>query len=202
VDDPKKSIVRIPIPFTYKNPSDERAVDLAKLVAIILASTTAYQMIHRTGVCEIVKQCDNILVHSAAGAVGSALVSLLRLQFKDTVNIYGTASSHKSTSVKSLGATHIDYKTTKFDDYFQENNVHNRIVFDAVGSFIKDFKTMDKKQVGKLIMYGMTNGGNPFDIVRALAVNLNPFSKISSKFFGIDPAKESKPNEFNEDLPL
>jgi len=66
-------------------------VDLAKVVAIMLASTTAYQMIHRTGVCEIVEQGDNILVHSAAGAVGSALVSLLRLQFKDTVNIYGTA---------------------------------------------------------------------------------------------------------------
>ena len=30
--------------------------------------------------------------------------------------------------------------------------------------------------------------------------HLNPFSKISSKFFGIDPAKESKLNEFNEDF--
>ena len=67
--------------------------------------TTAYQILHR---CAHIKPGEIILIHGAAGGVGTALLQLGKLT---NLKMYGTASSNKHDIVSSLGGIPIDYKS-------------------------------------------------------------------------------------------
>jgi NADPH:quinone reductase-like Zn-dependent oxidoreductase len=58
-----------------------------------------------------VRHGERILVHGAAGGLGSALVQLGGLA---ELEMYGTASKHNHELVSALGATPIDYRTEDF----------------------------------------------------------------------------------------
>jgi len=79
-------------------------VDSAEAVTLVLNYVTAYQMLHR--VAEV-KSGDTILVHGAAGGVGTAFLQLGKLA---ALKIIGTASSAKLALVERLGATVLDYR--------------------------------------------------------------------------------------------
>ncbi|MBC8161068.1 MAG: zinc-binding dehydrogenase [Roseiflexaceae bacterium] len=126
-------------------------VDPVKAVCLLLNYMTAYQMLHRVAQ---IKAGDRLLVHSAAGGVGSALVQLGHLAGAE---LYGTASSSKLDFVRGLGATPIDYTTEDFVERvrsFVPGGVD--VVFDAIGgaNFSRSFETLTPR--GQFVGYGFT----------------------------------------------
>jgi NADPH2:quinone reductase len=83
-------------------------LDAAEAVSLILNYVTAYQMLHRSAK---VRPGQRVLIHGAAGGVGSALLQLGRLA---ALEMYGTCSSRGEQAVSELGAIPIDYKDQDF----------------------------------------------------------------------------------------
>lgn len=83
-------------------------LDPAEALCMVLNYLTAYQIMHRDGK---IKSGERILVHGAAGGVGTALLQLGRLAGAE---LYGTASKGKHQILSDLGATPIDYKNEDF----------------------------------------------------------------------------------------
>jgi NADPH:quinone reductase-like Zn-dependent oxidoreductase len=83
-------------------------VDPAEAVCLVVNYLTAHQHLHGIG---RVRSGERVLVHGAAGGVGSAVVQLGRLAGAELI---GTASTSKQEFVASLGATPIDYRTEDF----------------------------------------------------------------------------------------
>ena len=77
----------------------------AEALAVVFNYVTAYQMLHRS---VRVKTGERVLIHSAAGGIGSALLQVGCLMELDMI---GTASSSKC-QVEELGARAIDYRAT------------------------------------------------------------------------------------------
>ncbi|GHO99995.1 NADPH:quinone reductase [Reticulibacter mediterranei] len=126
-------------------------VDPAEAVSLVLNYITAYQMLHRAA---HIKAGERILVHGAAGGVGTALLQLGQLFH---LEMYGTASTAKQQLIESLGATPIDYTR---EDFVTRIHASTRdgvdAVFDAVGGehFYQSFQALRKG--GRLICYGFT----------------------------------------------
>jgi NADPH:quinone reductase len=72
-------------------------LDPAEAVSLVLNYITAYQMMHHSARC---KSRQRVLIHGAAGGVGSALLQLGRLI---DLEMYGTCSSRTASSVTELG---------------------------------------------------------------------------------------------------
>ncbi|MGW3933946.1 NADP-dependent oxidoreductase, partial [Streptomyces microflavus] len=68
-----------------------------------LAGLTAYQVLHRT---LKVREGDTVLVHAAAGGVGSLAVQIAR---HSGCRVVGTASARNHEHVRSLGAEPVEY---------------------------------------------------------------------------------------------
>ena len=85
------------------------AVSDRDAAAVILNYVTAWQMIHRVAKPQ---PGQTALVTGAAGGVGTAALQLLRLA---GVKAYGAASASKHQTVRSLGATPIDYRAGPID---------------------------------------------------------------------------------------
>ena len=83
-------------------------VDPGEAVSLVLSYVSAYQMLHRVANAG---RGSRILVHGAAGGVGTAFLELGGLA---GLKIYGTASKPKHDLVSRLGATPIDYRTEDF----------------------------------------------------------------------------------------
>ena len=126
-------------------------VDPVEAVSMVLNYVTAYQMLHRAA---HVKAGERILVHGAAGGVGTALLQLGNLLHLD---MYGAASTAKQQVVTSLGATPIDY--TKEDFVARIRTLTGDgvdAVFDAIGGehFRHSFQAL--RSGGRFIGYGFT----------------------------------------------
>jgi NADPH:quinone reductase-like Zn-dependent oxidoreductase len=133
-------------------------IEPAEAVSLVLNYLTAYQLLHRTA---HVTSGDRILVHGAAGGVGTALLQLGRLA---GLEMYGTASKGKHALVRKLGATPIDYRSSDFVAEIRRLSKGEGIdmVFDAVGGrqWQRSFQTL--REGGKLVAYGFstaTSGG-------------------------------------------
>jgi NADPH2:quinone reductase len=83
-------------------------LDHAEAVCLGVNYLTAHLALHRTA---NVQSGERILVHGAAGGVGTALLQLGKLA---GLEMYGTASKHNHQLVSALGATPIDYRTEDF----------------------------------------------------------------------------------------
>lgn len=79
-------------------------VDVASAVALVLNYLTAYQMMSRVASLE---SGDTLLIHAAAGGVGTAVLELARLR---GVRVLGLCSKAKHTVVAQLGGIPIDYR--------------------------------------------------------------------------------------------
>jgi NADPH2:quinone reductase len=80
----------------------------AEAVSLVLNYITAYQMMHRSA---RVKPGPRVLIHGAAGGVGTALLQLGRLA---GLEMHGTCSSRGSAAVSDLGGIPIDYEHQDF----------------------------------------------------------------------------------------
>jgi len=83
-------------------------LDDAEAVSLVLNYITAYQMLHRSA---NVKTGQRVLIHGAAGGVGTALLQLGRLW---GLEMYGTCSSRGAPAVSELGGIPIDYEHQDF----------------------------------------------------------------------------------------
>lgn len=83
-------------------------IDPAQAVCVVVNYLTAHLHLHHYGQA---KRGERLLVHGAAGGVGTALLELGRLA---GLEMYGTAGSDDHELVTSLGATPIDYQRDDF----------------------------------------------------------------------------------------
>ena len=129
---------------------DELSADEA--VSLVLNYTTAYQMLHR--VAEV-PSGGRILIHGAAGGVGTAMLQLARL---DGITVYGTASKPKHDLIRDLDATPIDYRGEDFVERVREltNGDGVDAAFDPIGGPNWRRSARTRKRGGHLVTYGMS----------------------------------------------
>jgi NADPH2:quinone reductase len=138
------------VPQEFLVPVPE-ALDPAEAVCLMLNYVTAYQMLHRIAKVSS-GQC--ILIHGAAGGVGTALLQLGALQ---SLTMYGTASKAKQNTIVSAGGIPIDYKSEDFSKRVRE---HSRdgldSAFDPVGgiNWWRSYRLL--RRGGNLVCYGMS----------------------------------------------
>jgi NADPH:quinone reductase-like Zn-dependent oxidoreductase len=89
-------------------------LDAAEAVCLVLNYVTAYQMLHRLAE---VRVGQKLLVHSAAGGVGTAALQLGKIA---KLEMFGTASKPKLGLVTALGAIPIDYRAERFPDRIRQ----------------------------------------------------------------------------------
>ncbi len=95
----------VPAPLLVPMPEE---IDPAAGTAVILNYLTAHRLLTISAKAQ---PGERILVHSAAGGVGTAVLQIGKILGLD---MYGTASAGKLDLVRSLGATAIDYKNEDF----------------------------------------------------------------------------------------
>jgi NADPH:quinone reductase-like Zn-dependent oxidoreductase len=126
-------------------------VDPAKAVCVVVNYLTAHMAMHRTA---NIRSGERILVHGAAGGVGTALLQLGKLA---ELEMYGTASKHNHELVSALGATPIDYHTEDFVKRIHDltgNGVD--AVFDPIGGATQLWRSNRAlRKGGRLVWFGV-----------------------------------------------
>jgi NADPH2:quinone reductase len=126
-------------------------VDASEAVSLILNYITAYQMLHRTAK---VSAEQHVLIHGAAGGVGSALLQLGRLA---GLSMYGTCSSRTASAVSDLGGTPIDYERQDFvKEIHRLTSGGVDVVFDGIGGTHIWRSRKALRRGGKVVAYGLT----------------------------------------------
>src|SRR5262245_29162937 len=184
-------------------------LDPDEAVSLVLNYITAYQMIHRVAHA---RPGQRVLIHGAAGGLGTALLQLGRLAGLET---YGTASLATHRIVSDLGATPIDYQKVDFvEEIHRLTGEGVDVVFDGVGeaNVWRSFQAL--RRGGRVIVYGFTSflqkgqltGGLRYrfrGIVRpawyALRALLSPGRRRILPY-SIQMLKRQKPAWFREDL--
>jgi NADPH2:quinone reductase len=181
-------------------------LDPAEAVSLVLNYVTAYQMLHR---CVRLDPGDTILVHGAAGGVGTALLQLAKLA---GIRAIGTASAGKHELVARLGATPLDYRSDDVRARVRElsgGGVH--AAFDPVGgvNWARSYAAL--RQSGTLVAYGASTvlSGGRLNVLRALAFVARTPRYAPSKLladakgvvgYNIGHWKNARPAAFRADL--
>jgi NADPH:quinone reductase-like Zn-dependent oxidoreductase len=125
-------------------------VDAADAVCLVANYLTAHLHLHY---CANVRSGDRILVHGAAGGVGSALLELGRLS---GLEMFGTASRRDHELVSRLGATPIDYRNEDFVERIRDLTADGvDVVIDPVGGarqLWRSYRTL--RHDGRLVWLG------------------------------------------------
>ncbi len=125
-------------------------VDPAEAVCLVVNYLTAHQHLHHIGDA---RAGESMLVHGAAGGVGSAVLQLGRLA---GLTMYGTASAEHHALVSSLGATPIDYRGEDFVRRIRELTREGvDLVVDPIGGarqLIRSYRCL--RRGGRLIWLG------------------------------------------------
>jgi NADPH:quinone reductase-like Zn-dependent oxidoreductase len=126
-------------------------LDAAEAVSLVLNYITAYQMLHRSA---RVKPGQRVLIHGAAGGVGSALLQLGRLA---GLEMYGTCSSRGAPAVSDLGAIPIDYQHQDFvKEIHRLTSEGVDVVFDPIGGTHLWHSRKALRPGGRVVGYGNT----------------------------------------------
>ncbi len=177
-------------------------LDPAEAVSLVLNYTTAYQMLHRIAK---VQPGSRVLIHGAAGGVGTAALELGRLA---GLALWGTASPGKHDLVRSLGGTPIDYKKEDFvAAVLRATGDGVDLVLDPVGwtYFRRSFLAL--RPGGKLIGYGISaamthRAGLLIGLGSFALLGLLPFTSRtkSAGWFNFTMLKKKHGDWFREDL--
>jgi NADPH2:quinone reductase len=181
-------------------------VDPIEAACLPLNYVTAYQMLHRAA---SIKAGEKVLIHSAAGGVGTALAQLGRLV---GLEMYGTASLAKHPILSSLGVTPIDYRSLDFvSECLKYEPDGLDAAFDGIGGMhlLRSLRVLCRK--GRLVAYGLGSTSvegrpNPLRLAMtalgwlgAFACNAIPSYK-RLRFYSIQMKKRRKPELFRADL--
>jgi NADPH2:quinone reductase len=124
-------------------------VDPAEAVAVVLNYVTAWQMLHRSAKA---RPGQRMLIHGAAGGVGSAMLQLARLA---GVEMYGTCSAASAAVVRELGGVPIDYRNLDFVEEVRRLTGDGLdAVFDGIGGD-NLWRSRDAlRKGGRVVVYG------------------------------------------------
>ncbi len=159
--EPGQTVAALPISGAYSEfvclPQRElvpvpSGLDAAEAVSLVLNGITAYQMMHRSA---RIKPGQRVLIHGAAGGVGSLLMQLGRLA---GLKMHGTCSSRGASAVSDLGGIPIDYQ---HQDFVKEvKRVASEgvdAVFDGIGGTHMWRSREALRPGGKVVIYGLTS---------------------------------------------
>ncbi|XP_015279863.1 PREDICTED: synaptic vesicle membrane protein VAT-1 homolog [Gekko japonicus] len=146
-----QEVVTVPANQTFLMPE---GMSFEEGAAFLVNYITAYMVLFDFG---NLRPNQSVLVHMAAGGVGTAAVQLC--QTVENVTIFGTASPPKQKNLRENGVTHpIDYRGA---DYVEEvRKISPKgvdVVLDPLGGSdtTKGFHLL--KPMGKLVTYGVAN---------------------------------------------
>src|SRR5438105_2590186 len=109
-------------------------------------------MLHRSAK---VRPGQRVLIHGAAGGVGSALLQLGRLA---GLEMYGTCSSRGTSAVSDLGGIPIDYKDQDFvKEIHRLTGEGVDVVFDSIGGTHIWRSRKALRPGGTVVAYGLTS---------------------------------------------
>jgi NADPH2:quinone reductase len=158
--EPGRAVAALPIHGAYAEfvclPEGElvpvpAGLDPGEAVSLILNYVTAYQMLHRSAK---VRPGQRVLIHGAAGGVGSALLQLGRVA---GLTMYGTCSARGASAVTEMGGIPIDYRQ---QDFVRETRSLPGggvdVVFDGIGGshIWRSRKALCRG--GRVVAYGLT----------------------------------------------
>jgi NADPH2:quinone reductase len=138
--------VCVPERYAVDVPED---LDPAEVVSLVFPYMTAYQLLHRSA---LAKRGESVLVHGAAGRVGTAILELGSLA---GLRLYGTAGARDLPAVVRLGAVAIDYKNEDFLARIRELTRDGvDIVLDGLGGALslRSFRAL--RRGGRLVVFG------------------------------------------------
>jgi NADPH:quinone reductase-like Zn-dependent oxidoreductase len=124
-------------------------VDPAQVLNLVFTYMTAYQLLHRTA---RVRGGEMVLVHGAAGRVGTAVLELGAVA---GLRMYGTCSERDVAAVERLGAVAIDYRN---EDFLARVGELTRdgvdVVLDGFGGglSLRSFRAL--RPGGRLVVFG------------------------------------------------
>jgi NADPH2:quinone reductase len=125
-------------------------LDAAEAVSLILNYVTAYQMLYRSAK---VRSGQRVLIHGAAGGVGTALLQLGRLA---GLEMYGTCSSRGASAVSALGGIPIDYQHQDFvKEIHRLTSEGVDAVFDPIGGTHLWHSRKALRPGGRVVGYGL-----------------------------------------------
>lgn len=185
-------------------------LDPYAVICVIYNYVVAYQMLYRAAQ---VKAGEAVLIHSAAGGVGSALVELGRLAH---LTLYGTASASKHTDLAAAGCTPIDYKAVDFVERIHDLTDQTGVaaVFDGIGGAHLQRSYRALAPGGRLIAYGLSATIAPTSAqrtrsrvilsalgqwVRAFALNLIPDGQ-RLQLYSIQTLQRRRPEWYQADV--
>jgi NADPH:quinone reductase len=135
----------------------------AEAAAFPVQALTAYHLLRTSG---RLKPGESVLVHSAAGGVGTLAVQLAKVMGAGT--IYATASSEaKLELARSLGAeVTIDYTREDFAERIRAHaGQHGKrgvdVILEAVGGKVFDESLRCLAPFGRLVVYGVASASMP-----------------------------------------
>jgi len=157
--DPGQIVAALPIHGAYAEfvclPQRElvpvpSGLDAAEAVSLGLNYVTAYQMMHRS---VKVRPHQRVLIHGAAGGVGTALLQLGRLA---GLEMYGTCSSRGASTVSDLGGIPIDYQNQDFVAEVRRLTSEGvDVVFDPIGGTHLWHSRKALRSGGTVVGYGL-----------------------------------------------
>ena len=191
----------VPVQELYPVPA---GVDPGEAVTLVLNYVAAYQMLHRVA---HVAEGQRILVHGAAGGMGTAFLELGHLA---GLKMYGTASRPKHALVHRLGATPIDYRAEDFVERIATLTGRAGVdaAFDSMGSAHLKRSVRAVRKGGTVVAYGYyeaaQRGGNPVLDVLLQYVRLGLWSLPPQRkhvaFYDTRPTKKKHPDWYRDDL--
>jgi len=175
-------------------------LDSAEAVSLVLNYVTAYQMMHRVA---RLQPGQSLLVHGAAGGVGTAALQLGKIL---GLKMFGTASKAKHPLVSSLGATPIDYRTEDFVQRIQQlcpGGVD--CVLDPIGgkNWLMSYRCL--RSGGSLVCYGASSAVAEGKLSAGIGfatlglLQLIPDGKHAS-WYNVKNLRDQHPEQFREDL--
>jgi NADPH:quinone reductase-like Zn-dependent oxidoreductase len=175
-------------------------LDSGEAVSLVLNYVTAYQMIHRVAK---LRESQRILIHAAAGGVGTATLQLGKIA---GLEMFGTASKAKHALVTSLGAKPIDYRSENFVERLGQLAPGGvDAVFDPIGgkNWWSSYQCL--RRGGSLVCYGsqaaLSEGKLSAGIGFALLglMKLLPDGKLAT-WYNVNKLSDAFPEMYCEDL--
>jgi NADPH2:quinone reductase len=126
-------------------------LDAAEAVSLVLNYVTAYQMMHHSAK---VRPGQRVLIHGAAGGVGTALLQLGRVA---GLEMYGTCSARGAPTVSDLGGIPIDYQRQDFvEEIHRLTGEGVDAVFDPIGGPHLWHSRRALRPGGRVVGYGLS----------------------------------------------
>jgi NADPH:quinone reductase-like Zn-dependent oxidoreductase len=126
-------------------------IDPVEAVCLLANYLTAHLALHHSAE---VQSGERVLIHGAAGGVGTALLDLGKLA---GLEMYGTASKYNHEVVSGYGATPIDYHTEDFVERVRDlTGVGADAVFDPIGGARQLWRSKRAvRRGGRLVWFGV-----------------------------------------------